>query len=112
MAYDEALAQRVRRALQGTTGVTERKMFGGIAFMVHGNMCCGIQDRELVVRTGPHAYHDALTRPHARECNFTGKPMKGLVMVAHEGISRSDSLKRWVRLGSTYAGSLPAKQAK
>ncbi|UCE89073.1 MAG: TfoX/Sxy family protein [Pseudomonadota bacterium] len=112
MAYDEALAKRVRRALQDATGVTERKMFGGIAFMVNGNMCCGIQERNLVVRTGPHAYDNALTRPHARVCDFTGKPMKGLVMVAHEGIRRSDSLKRWVRLGTGYACSLPVKQPK
>lgn len=110
MAYDEALARRVRRALQGTAGVSERKMFGGIAFMVNGNLCCGVQDRELVVRTGPQSHKRAVARSHARECDFTGRPMKGLVMVAHEGIARSDALRRRVHLGADYARSLPARR--
>ena len=76
MAYDETLADRIRKVLAGDDRVTERKMFGGIAFMLNGNMACGIVKNELMARVGADAYDDALPKPHARPMQFTGSPMK------------------------------------
>ena len=109
MAYDEGLAIRIRDALGGRPSVIEKKMFGGIAFMAGGNMACGIVGDELMVRVGPGEYDDALERPHARPMDFTGRPMKGMVMVGGDGISAEDGLREWVERGLGFAGSLPAK---
>lgn len=73
MAYDEGLARRVHAVLSGRDGVVEKKMFGGLAFMIEGNMCCGVIDESLMVRVGPDGYEDALARPHARPMDFTGR---------------------------------------
>lgn len=110
MAFDEQLAGRVRNELSGVEGLTERKMFGGLGFMLHGNMCCGVQSDELMVRTGPDAYAEALARPHARPMDFTGRAMKGFLYVAAEGLRDKDSLAEWVRLGADFARSLPPKR--
>ena len=109
MAYDEGLAQRVREHLAEDRRVTEKKMFGGLAFMVAGNMCCGIVGDELMVRVGPDAYEDALARPHARAMDFTGRAMKGMVYVGVDGVESDDDLAGWVDRGLAFAGSLPAK---
>jgi len=109
MAYDDGLAQRIRDVLAEQPGITERKMFGGIAFMLNGNMACGPVNDELMVRVGPAAYADALAQPHAREMDFTGRPMKGMVFVAVEGIADDAALATWVARGVAFAGSLPAK---
>jgi hypothetical protein len=111
MAYDEALADRVREVLGQTRGVTEREMFGGVAFMVAGNMCCGVTGSDLMVRVGPDLHHDALVRPHTREMDFTGVPSKGMVYVSPEGLADDAELDLWVRLGLAYATSLPPKKA-
>ena len=112
MAYDETLALRIREALDVHAGVVERKMFGGLAFMVNGNMCCGVMDDRLMVRVGPHAYGDALELPHAGLLNFTGRPMKGSVLVEAEGLQSDDDelvpdieklLRRVRRLASLLA---------
>lgn len=111
MAFDEELAERVREELvaHGVAADTEeRKMFGGLAFMLRGNMCCGIVGDELMVRVGPDAYDDALRRPHTREMDFTGKPMRGLVYVSTEGLNGS-GLGAWVGRGVAFAESLSAK---
>ena len=84
-------------------------MFGGIAYMLGGNMACGIVGEELMVRVGPEAYGDALERPHARPMDFTGRPMKGMVMVSRGGISADEGLREWVERGLGFAGSLPPK---
>lgn len=81
MAYDEGLAQRVREALPERPDLSERKMFGGLCFMLGGNTCAGIVGEELMLRVGPDSYEDALTRPHAREMDFTGRSLKGMVYV-------------------------------
>ena len=86
MAYDESLAHRVRKMLAPVGDITERKMFGGLAFMLGGNMCCCVDQSNLVVRTGPDRYEDSLERPHVRVFDFTGKPMRGFVYVAAEGV--------------------------
>lgn len=109
MAYDEQLADRIRSELAGVDGVSERKMFGGIAFMVHGNMTVGIVGRDLMVRVGPDRWEPALRRAHAREMDFTGRSMKGFVYVGEQGARRADALRRWIRMGLDHAESLPRK---
>ena len=109
MAYDERLAQRVRKLLSDHPGVTERKMFGGIAFMVRGNMCCGIVKNDLMVRVGPQQYERALAEPGARPMDFTGRPMKGMLYVDGGVLRSAKTLAAWVRLGADFAASLPAK---
>ncbi len=109
MAYDEGLAQRIREALADDAGLSERRMFGGVAFMLHGNMAVGISGDELMVRVGPDRYDDALAQPHARVFDMTGRVMRGWVVVAAEGIADDAALGEWVQRGADYARSLPPK---
>ncbi|MCH7488478.1 MAG: TfoX/Sxy family protein [Chloroflexi bacterium] len=109
MAYDEELAERIRAALADRTDVSERKMFGGLTFMLRGNMCCGVEKENLMVRVGPDAYDEALAQPGARLMDFTGRPMKGMVFVGPEGYESDDGLAAWVERGVAFALSLPAK---
>lgn len=109
MAYDEHLADRIRSVLAAVDGVSERKMFGGIAFMVHGNMTVGIVGTDLMVRVGPDRWVEALRRAHAREMDFTGRSMKGFVYVDEQGTRRVDALRRWIQMGLDHAESLPRK---
>ena len=109
MAYDEKLAERVREILREWPGVTERKMFGGLAFLVRGHMCCGIVGSDLMVRVGAGETERALSRPHARPMDFTGRPMNGMVYVAPGGLSTKKALRSWVERGTTFAGTLPDK---
>ena len=112
MAYDEQLAERVRGVLAGQSGLTERKMFGGLAFMLYGNMCVGVEQERLMVRLGQDVFEEALTRPHAAPMDFTGRPMKGFVFVAPGGISTLAALREWVDLGVQFCLTLPAKKTK
>jgi len=109
MAYDEELVERIRAVLASRTDVTERKMFGGLTFMVGGNMSCGVDKENFMVRVGPDAYDDALAQPHARLMDFTGRPMKGMVFVDEAGYRDDADLARWVQRGVDFAASLPAK---
>ena len=109
MAYDEELALRLRQSLGDQTGITERKMFGGLCFMVNGNMLGGVMGEEVIVRVGAEAYEDALQLPHAREMDFTGRPMRGFVVVSSEGITCDGRLDEWVHRGLKFAASLPPK---
>lgn len=109
MAYSEELGERVRGVLGLRDGVGERRMFGGLAFMVNGNMCCGVLGEELMVRVGPDEYERALAEPYAREMDFTGRPMRGMVMVGAEGVAEDESLADWVERGFEFAVSLPSK---
>lgn len=109
MAYDEGLAQRIRETLAETTGVVEKKMFGGLCFMLRGNMCAGVSGDELMVRVGPDAYGEALALPHAREMDFTGKPLRGFVYVDPLGFESDEDLESWIERGARFARSLPAK---
>mgnify|MGYP001824236156 CR=1 FL=1 len=106
MAYDEALASRIRSLLAERDGVREQKMFGGLAFLVGDKMAAGIIGDDLMVRVGPDAYDEALAQPHARPMDFTGRPLKGMVYVAPAGIGTEPDLARWVEAGVEYAGSL------
>jgi TfoX/Sxy family transcriptional regulator of competence genes len=109
MAYDEDLAGRVREQLAAETGVTEKAMFGGLAFLLGGNMAVGLSGEELMVRVGPEASDDALARPHTRPFDMTGRPMKGWLLVDPEACADDETLRRWVELGVGYARTLPAK---
>lgn len=110
MAYDEGVAQRVREALQGAHGITERKMFGGLAFMTHGHMFVGVLGDTLMVRVGPETYEEALRQPHVREMDFTGRPLKGYVYVAPEGFESDADLELWVSRSHRFASALPPKR--
>ncbi len=109
MAYNDELAARVRKALGRRKGVKEQKMFGGIAFMLHGHMCCGVQDDELMLRLGPDLAAKALKRAHTRPVDFTGRIMKSMIMVAPAGHRTDASLKKWVAEAADFAISLPPK---
>ena len=109
MAYDEALADRVRELISARSDVSERKMFGGIAFMVGGNMACGVLGDELIVRLGEADAEQALAEDGVREFDFTGRPMKTTIFVAPERTSDEAGLAEWVEAGADYAASLPAK---
>ena len=111
MSYDEKLAERVRRVLARRRGVVEKKMFGGLAFLLHGRMCCGVLRDDLVVRVGPERYEEALARPQARPMDFTGRPLAGYVYVAPAGCKSDKSLERWVHWGADFASTLPAKKS-
>jgi len=109
MAYDENLADRVRALLEAESGFSERRMFGGIAFMLDGHMCCGVVDSDLMLRLGPDGADAALEHPHVRPMDFTGRPMSSMVFVAREGL-QGVSLRSWVEQAATFARSLPPKR--
>ena len=109
MAYDEGLAQIVREFLDEKPAYVEKKMFGGIGFLLQGNMACGIINNDLIVRVGPANYEDALKLPHSREFDFTGRPMKGWVMVSVDGVDSEEVILKWVNKGVDFALSLPPK---
>ena len=109
MAFDEVLAERVRRLLENTAGVSERKMFGGLAFLIHGNMSVGIHGDELIVRVAPDTTAAALREPGARVFDLTGRPMKGWLLVGESALGSAASFKKWVRRGVDYASALPKK---
>ncbi len=109
VAYDEGLAERVRTVLGPEPGVTERRMFGGLCFLLDGNMCAGVVGDDLMARTGHDGFADALARPHAREMDFTGRPSRSMVFVDAEGVAEDDDLARWVALGVEVARALPPK---
>lgn len=109
MAYDEGLAERVRGVVDDRTDVSEKRMFGGLAFLVRGHMFVGIVKDDLMVRVGPEAYEEMVRQPHARRMDFTGRPMKGFVYVAAPGVEGDVDLQRWVGHGLRYAASLPTK---
>lgn len=108
MAYNAEIADRVLKKMVGREGLNERKMFGGIAFMLNGNMCFGVTNDDLMVRVGADGLEDALDQPHARPMDFTGRPMKGFVFV-DAGAVGDRVLRQWIQRGVTFAESLPAK---
>ena len=109
MAYDEGLAQRLRDALADERGLSERRMFGGVAFMLDGNMAIGVSSDELMVRAGPDRFDDALARPHARIFDLSGRPMNGWVLVTPQGTADDADLAGWLDLGVSFARSLLPK---
>lgn len=109
MAYDEALAQRIRALIKRRRGISERKMFGGIAFMLDGKMCCGVLNSDLVARLGPDECAAALKRAHVRPMDFTGKPLKGFLYVGEAAIRSDANLKTWINRCAAHTRSLPDK---
>jgi TfoX/Sxy family transcriptional regulator of competence genes len=109
MAYDPKLAERVRLLLRRRRGVEERKMFGGLAFLVNGHMSVGVVGRDLVLRLGKDRTMDALEEPFTREMDFTGKVLKSMVYVEPAGCRTEKSLTAWVDRALAYARSLPPK---
>jgi len=109
MAFDEGVAERLRSIFAGHADIVEKQMFGGLAFMHAGNMCCGIIGDVLMARVGPTAYAEALKQPYVREMDFTGKAMKGFVYVDPAGFSEDDDLLRWIHLCQAFTATLPEK---
>lgn len=109
MAYDEGLAQRLREQMDGVAGLAERRMFGGLAFMLNGNLACGVMGSDLVVRGGPDEHDAWLAEPGVRPFDFTGRPMRGWLVVDSETVADDEDLAAWVGRGVGYAKTLPAK---
>ena len=109
MAFNEKLADQVRKLLGDASGLAEKKMFGGLAFLINGNMSVGVHGEELIVRIDPASTDAALKEPGARLFDITGRPMKGWLMVGGAGIKEARSLAKWVRRGVEYASALPKK---
>jgi hypothetical protein len=109
MAYDSKLADRVRKLVAGRRSVTEREQFGGVAFLVNGNVACGVIGDDLLVRVGPARHDAAMRSKDARPFSLTGRPSRGWITVRAGGLQRPAGLKRWVDLGVAFAGTLPSK---
>ncbi len=110
MPYDEMLAVRIRAFLGPPPELEEKKMFGGVGFLVNGNMACGVHKNDLIVRVGAANYAEALSRPYTRVFDMTGRPMAGWVMVEPEGWAAQADLKNWVEQGLAFARSIHAKE--
>jgi len=110
MAFDESLAARIRYSLARKRGIEEKKMFGGVGFLLHGNMLVGVWKDSLIARLGPDNYDDALLEPHVKEFNITGRPMKGWLLVEPKGIENDEQLKDWIEWATTFVRTLPAKE--
>ena len=109
MAYDEVVARRVRAVLGSEPDLVEKKMFGGVGFLLRGNMACGVNKQDLIVRVGPDRYEEALAGPNTRPFDMTGRPMRGWIVVTSEGYDSQDDLARWVKEGADFALALPPK---
>jgi TfoX/Sxy family transcriptional regulator of competence genes len=109
MAFNEALAERIRQALSRRKNIEEKKMFGGVGFLLNGNMLVGVWKDSLIVRLGPDDGDEALREPHVREFDITGRPMKGWVLVEPEGVEGDDQLKGWIQRAMKFVGRLPKK---
>jgi TfoX/Sxy family transcriptional regulator of competence genes len=109
MAYDESLAARVRKTLPRTKNIIEKKMFGGVGFLLNGNMCVGAWKEYLILRVGPDNYDEALAQPNVKEFDITGRAMKGWVMVAPEGMQSDGEMIDWIRMSIDFVRRLPPK---
>lgn len=110
MAYDEGLAQRIREQLQDHSNVEEKKMFGGLCFMVNQHMCCGIVGDKLMVRVSPEKYEEKLKKEHVFKMDFTGKPMKGMLYIGPEGVKSDQDLNQWIETCLNFIQTLPPKK--
>ena len=108
MPHDPKLADAMRRALAGRAGVTERKMFGGVCWLLRGNMLAGVQGNRFMLRVGKALEAEALARPGASPMDLTGKPMRGILWVAAEH-AQGPALERWIALAERFVGALPPK---
>ena len=106
MAYSEALAERIRQGLARRKGIEEKKTFGGIGFLLNGNLLVGVRKDSLLVRLDPEEGDEALKEPHVSEFNITGRSMKGWVLVAPEGVEADDHLSDWIQRAVKFVGKL------
>jgi TfoX/Sxy family transcriptional regulator of competence genes len=109
MAYSQALTERVRMAIGRRRDVVEKKMFGGVGFLLRGNMLVGIWQQSLIVRLGPDLAAEALKQSHVREFDVTGRPMKGWIMVEPDGLETDAALAAWIEQATVFVETLPAK---
>lgn len=109
MPFNATLADRIRQQLGKRKGLAEKKMFGGLAFLLNGNMCCGVHHDEMIVRLEPVQTEQALRERHTRIFDLSGKPMQGWILVQAGGLKTEAALAKWINLGINYAVSLPAK---
>ena len=109
MAYDADLAERVRGLLAPQPGMSERRMFGGLCFLLWGNMACGLVDGKLMLRVGRERCGEALAQPHVAPMDFTGRPLKGRVYVLAAGVSSDTALRAWLDRALQFSSSLPRK---
>ena len=109
MAYDESLALRIRRGLASRRDIAEKKMFGGIGFLLNGNMCCGVHGENMIVRLPPEETDAALRQPHTAVFDLTGRPMKGWILVGPDALGTANALEKWMNASVKYALSLPPK---
>jgi TfoX/Sxy family transcriptional regulator of competence genes len=112
LTYDTEAAERVRQLLSGRSDVVEKRMVGGLSFMVNGNMCCGITGTALMVRVGADGREQALREPHVRPMQFAGRILSGFICVEPAGFDSDDALTRWVQRGLDFASRLPAKPVR
>ena len=109
MAYDENLAERIRKLLADQPGCTEKKTFGGLSFLLQGNVACGVLKDDMIVRIEPSQHDSAIANPHVRTFDYTGRPMKGWIMIGPNALASDEDLKEWALKGVQYALSLPPK---
>ncbi|MBW3599355.1 MAG: TfoX/Sxy family protein [Planctomycetes bacterium] len=109
MAYRESLALRIRQILAGRRGVVEKKMFGGLGFLLHGNMCVGVWKDSLIVRLGREQAEETLSQPHVGEFDITGRAMKGWAMVEPDGVETEEQLSDWIERSWSFVSTLPKK---
>src|SRR5206468_5383038 len=107
MAFNEQLANKIRKQLNRQSGLSEKKMFGGVAFLINGNMSVGVHGDELIVRISPESTDALLKEPGARLFDLTGRPMKGWLLVGSAATKKPTSLAKWIQRGVEYAASLP-----
>ncbi len=109
MAFEESVAERVRDGLSRRAAAVEKKMLGGLAFLVRGHMCCGVVGRRLMIRVGPDAHAAALARPHAKPMDFTGEPLAGFAFVEPAGFAKEADLATWLDSALAFVTGLPEK---
>lgn len=110
MPFDDKLANRVRKILGEIDGLSEKKMFGGLCFLLNGNMALGLVNEDLMIRVRPDSYENMLSQPHVRKMDFTGKPLKGFLYIDEKGTETEKDLRKWVLKGVEFARLLPPKK--
>jgi TfoX/Sxy family transcriptional regulator of competence genes len=109
MAFNEVLAERIRQRLARRKNIEEKKMFGGVGFLLNGNMLVGVWKESLIVRLGQDEGDEALKEPHVKEFDITGRAMKGWVLLEPEGVEDDEQLRAWIQRAVKFVGALPAK---
>ncbi|HEX5105285.1 MAG TPA: TfoX/Sxy family protein [Pirellulaceae bacterium] len=109
MPYSESLADRIRQTFGRRRGLTEKKMFGGVGFLLNGNMCVGVWKTSLIVRLDPVDADESLSQPHVRPFDITGRPMKGWLIVEADGLETDDQLASWIQRSIEFVAGMPRK---